>query len=77
MTIYMHLQMTDSKSMVTESSEIHQLITGSNPELTSRARAPKNLPAFWHKEKSLLSMIQPTSPRKSAKVIYVGIYSNV
>lgn len=31
---YMHLQMTtDSKSVVTESSEVHQLITGSNLEL--------------------------------------------
>lgn len=52
--------------MAKEPSETHQLIWGSNPELT--LCVPNNSPQSWHMEKSLLSMIQPTSPRKSAKV---------
>lgn len=47
--------MRDIQSMVKEPSKVHQLIWGSNPELTSCARVPCK-----SSEKSLLSMIQPT-----------------
>lgn len=75
---YMHLEMrTDMHSIAKEPSEAYQLIWRSNPEPTLCARVPNNSPEFWHMEKSLPSMVQSTSLRKSAKVTLIGTYSNV